>query len=521
MSRPVARVDDLRVEVDGRALVDGVSFTVLPGRCTALVGPSGSGKSTTGLALLGEYPAGARVSGTVDVAGPAGYVPQNPAAALNPARRAGALLADIARAGGGGRAERAGRVRAALRAAQLPDPEQVLRKHPHQLSGGQQQRVVIAQALLSGAPVLVADEPTTGQDALTKRRVVDELRAVLARGVAVVLLSHDLDVVRELAGHVVVLRDGRTSESGPTARILSAPGHPRAADMPAAAVPVRTDGPPEPDGRGAAPALRVEGVTAWHGRRRTGPVVLHDLSLTLGAGRCLAVVGRSGSGKTTLARCLAGLHRRWSGRALLAGEPLPRSVRDRSREHLAAVQYVFQDARASFDEYRPVLEQVARTAVRLRGADPDEARTEALSALTGVGIGADTASRPPGALSGGELQRAALVRALLARPRVLLCDEITSGLDPVARKDVCALLAGLTTGSGNAFSPREGTSLVVVTHDLSVAAGLADDIAVVDEGRVVESGAAGQMLSAPRHPFTRRLLEAMPSLAGAVRGPSA
>ncbi|WP_059010401.1 ABC transporter ATP-binding protein [Streptomyces specialis] len=496
----VARVENLRVEIGGRAVVDGVSLTAWPGRCTALVGPSGSGKSTTGLALLGEYPAGARVSGTVTVTGRAGYVPQQPAAALNPARRAGALLADIARQAGGTRAERAERTRAALLAAQLPEPERVLRRYPHQLSGGQQQRAGLAQALLSGAPVVVADEPTTGQDALTRQRVVAELRAVLARGVAVVLLSHDLDVVRELADELVVLDGGRVVESGPADRVFAAPRHPWTAKMLAAGAPrpapERAVRPPgdEPGGAG----LRAVGLTAWHGARRGGSTVLRDVSLTLGAGECRAVVGRSGSGKTTLARCLAGLHRRWSGRLELDGVALPRSVRERRREQVAAVQYVFQDARASFDEFRPVAAQIARTAVRLRGATEEAARAEAVETLAAVGVGAGTADRPPGGLSGGELQRAALARALLARPRVLLCDEITSGLDPVTQQGVRTLLAGL----------KERTSLVLITHDLAVAASLADRIAVLDEGRVVEQGPAAELLAAPAHPFTRRLLAA-------------
>ncbi|MGK5533437.1 ABC transporter ATP-binding protein [Streptomyces sp. URMC 129] len=497
----VARVENLRVVIDGRPVVDGVSFTVSPGRCTALVGPSGSGKSTTGLALLGEYPAGAEVSGTVTVHGRAGYVPQQPAAALNPARRAGALLDDIARQAGGARAERAERVRSALRAAQLPEPEQVLRRFPHQLSGGQQQRAVLAQALLSGAPVVVADEPTTGQDVLTRQRVVAELRAVLARGVAVVLLSHDLDVVRELADDLVVLNTGRVVESGPAASVLAAPRHPWTARMVAAAFetePVPPAG-ERPAGEGDI-ALRVEELTAWHGARRGGTTVLRGASLTLGAGECLAVVGRSGSGKTTLARCLAGLHRRWSGRALLDGDVLPRSVRSRSREQLAAVQYVFQDARASFDEFRPVLDQIARTAVRLRGTTPEAARSEAAVTLAAVGVEAETAARPPGGLSGGELQRAALARALLARPKVLLCDEITSGLDPVTQRGVRTLLAAV----------KERTSLVLITHDLAVAASLADHIAVLDEGRVVEQAPAAELLASPSHPFTRRLLDALP-----------
>ncbi|HCA87432.1 MAG TPA: hypothetical protein DEQ61_19350, partial [Streptomyces sp.] len=285
----------------------------------------------------------------------------------------------------------------------------------------------------------------------------------------------------------------------------------------------------------------AERATAWHGRRRAGGVVLHEASATVAAGECLAVVGRSGSGKTTLARCLAGLHRGWSGRVLLDGEPLPRSVRGRDREQLAAVQYVFQDARAAFDEYRPVAEQVARTAVRLRGTDPDTARSEALATLAGMGIGEETAGRRPGGLSGGELQRAALARALLARPRVLVCDEITSGLDAVSRRDICELLrrltvtpsGGGTTGSRAAAGDTAGggaaggapvdataggvaTGLVLITHDLAVAAELADRIAVLDAGRIVEQGPAAELLSAPGHPFTRQLLAATGGVTVAV-----
>jgi peptide/nickel transport system ATP-binding protein len=504
---PAARVENLRVAVGGQALVHGVSLTALPGRCTALVGPSGSGKSTTGLALLGEYPAGAEVTGTVTVTGRAGYIPQQPAAALNPARRAGALLSDIARQSPGGRAERAGRVHRALRAAQLPEPEAVLRRLPHQLSGGQQQRVVLAQALVSGAPVVVADEPTTGQDALTKRRLVEELRTLLRRGVAVVLLSHDLDVVRELADDVVVLREGRVVESGPAGRVLEAPRHPwtrRMLDAAAPTAPAAQAGPREAGNAEADGALlRVEGLTAWHGVRRSANTVLHHATLALRAGECLAVVGRSGSGKTTLARCLAGLHHRWSGRVELAGEALPRSLRRRGRQELAAVQYVFQDPRAAFDEYRPVLEQVARTAVRLRRLPAHEARAEAARTLAALDLDAATAARRPDGLSGGELQRAGLARALLARPKVLLCDEITSGLDPVTRHGIQEQLAGLTAAEG-----RPG--LLLITHDLATAAALADRVAVLDAGRIVETGPAHRVLTAPRHPFTRALLAALP-----------
>ncbi|MGW4021864.1 ABC transporter ATP-binding protein [Streptomyces sp. NPDC005009] len=574
----MAEIRDLRVVVDGRAIVDGVDLRVLPGRVTALIGASGSGKTTTGLALLGEYPAGALVTGDVRVEadGLVGYVPQHPAAALNPARRVSALLTDIARAQvrhlpvRQRRAAARERVLRALAEAQLPDAETLSRRYPHQLSGGQQQRVVLAQALLLGARVIVADEPTTGQDALTKSRIVERFRAVASRGIAVVLLSHDLDVVRALADEVVVLRAGRVVESGPAQRVRSSPRHewtrellgeqveladpdepasrpgasargllgtrtgvpdldeptgrpgPRVHGLPHARteVPdldeptgrpgVRARGPlnrhtesRDPDGHTARtrqPVLRVRGLTARHrdGARGTA-VVLRAPELDLYPGRSLAVVGRSGSGKTTLARCVAGLHRDHDGEVLLDGTPLPRSLRDRTRAQLAAVQYVFQDAHAAFDEHRPVVRQVARTAVRLRGTDPDTATREALTTLAGLGLPEEPAHRHPGRLSGGELQRAALARALLARPRVLVCDEITSGLDTITRRGILDVLTTLVQGRGD-------LSLVLITHDLDTAA-LAHRIAVLDAGELVEQGPALQVLTAPSHPFTVSLTE--------------
>ena len=509
----VAEIRGLRVEIDGRAIVDGVNLRVPPGKVTALVGASGSGKTTTGLALLGEYPPGARVSGEIRRTGdgPVGYVPQHPAAVLNPARRVSALLDDIARSQVRHlpRAERRTAARAlvlrALSDAQLPDGGALLRRHPHQLSGGQQQRVVLAQALLLGARVIVADEPTTGQDALTKSRVVEQLAAVAARGIAIVLLSHDLDVVRALADEVLVMRAGRVVESGPAERLWTAPRHEwtrRLLDEHRAAP---QNGPSTKAGQ---PVLEVGDLTAVHDRRTA---VLHVPHLVLHPGTSLAVVGRSGSGKTTLARCLAGLHRDHDGVILLDGTPLPRSLRHRGSAQLAAVQYVFQDARAAFDEHRPVLHQVARTAVRLRGTGERTATDEAVSTLNRLGLQEDLARRRPAELSGGELQRAALARALLARPRVLICDEVTSGLDTVTRRGILDVFAGLV-----GEDEGEDLSLVLITHDLDTAR-LAHRIAVLDAGELVEQGAAQDVLTAPQHPFTVSLTETTERLEAGTR----
>ncbi|MFJ5797581.1 ABC transporter ATP-binding protein [Streptomyces decoyicus] len=528
----IARLQDLRVEIGGRTLVDGVSLRLAPGRITALVGASGSGKTTTGLALLDEYPPGAVVTGEVNVPDTlVGYVPQHPATVLNPARPVAALLQDIARTQVRHLPRRARRsavrqrVLRALDQAQLPDGETLLHRYPHQLSGGQQQRVVLAQALLTGATTLIADEPTTGQDALTKQQITGQLAALARQGLSILLLSHDLDVVHALADDVHVMRAGRIVESGPPEELRLSPRHPWTRELLAAADPAE---PPEgvpalrdaattgaaTTGAGAtgactrrsrpggsltaqAPVLQVRSLTARHGRS----TVLHPTDLVLPPG-CTAVVGRSGSGKTTLARCLAGLHRTYDGEVLLDGAVLPRSLRDRTREQLAAVQYVFQDARSAFDEHRPVLDQVSRTAIRLRKVPAPEAPADAERILSSLGLAGDLVRRKPAELSGGELQRAALARALLARPRVLLCDEITSGLDTVARRNLRTLLAEL-------LRTHPDLSLVLITHDRDTAA-LAARTAVLDNGRLVEQGPTDQLLADPRHPLTASLLRASP-----------
>jgi peptide/nickel transport system ATP-binding protein len=453
----VVRVEDLRIRLAGKSLVDGVGFTVAAGEVLAMVGASGSGKTTTGLALLGEHPPGAEVSGRVLVTGAVGFVPQHPSAVLNPVRRVGAVLAEIG-----------GPVADAVRRARL-DPG-LLRRYPHQLSGGQQQRLVLAQALLRDPAVVVADEPTTGQDAVTRREIVTELADVARQGVAVVLLCHDLDVVRALADQVVVLRAGQVVEAGPAATVLTNPRHEYTRALLAAQ--------PEPSAVTEDRPVRLSTVDLT--ARHRGTTVLHEVQVRAGVGECLAIVGRSGSGKTTLARCIAGLHPPSGGRALLDGRPLPATVRRRSRADLAAVQYVFQDARASFDHHRGVLDQISRTAVRLRGLSPAEARAAALATLAEVGVPEQTARRRPNGLSGGELHRAALARALLAEPRVLICDEVTSGLDTVTRAGVLDQLSELRR--------RHDLTLLLISHDLDVVARIADHVAVLDRGRVVEHG---------------------------------
>ncbi|MEU8221842.1 ATP-binding cassette domain-containing protein [Kribbella sp. NPDC048915] len=490
-------VRGLSATAGAAVLVDDISFEVAAGAVTALVGASGSGKTTSALALLGEHGDGVRLTGRIEIAGQlvvdgngvcaaasgmrgrvVAYMPQHPGSALNPARRIGATLRELAKLHGGD-------VDEAIRAAQLPADPRTVKRFPHQFSGGQRQRVALAQTLACRPRVLVLDEPSTGLDSITRFQLVHELQTLASDGLGILLLSHDLALVRALAARVVVLDAGRVIAAGgpdvlPETQQLSEPE-------------TKEPGTKEP----GQPLLKAMNLSAAV-RRRGREVVLHDVGLAVRAGGCLGIVGRSGSGKTTLARCLAGLHERYTGTILLDDEPLP-VLRRRSREQHRRVQYVWQEVRGSFDERRPVDHQVARTAQRLRGVSPDQAHDEAVATLARLGVAAATAARPPSRLSGGELQRAALARAVLADPDVLICDEITTALDERGTTLVLDLLYELRD---------RGTALIWIGHDLRLVGAVADDVLVLDAGRVVEQGSPASITTAPHHPLTQHLVAA-------------
>jgi peptide/nickel transport system ATP-binding protein len=479
MGERVVHVNDLHVRTGENTLVDGVGFDVAAGRMLAIVGASGSGKTTIASALLGALRPGVDATGTVEVGGvdalrcapgelPAAYLPQHPAAVLNPVRRIGGVLTDIARAAGGG--EVRSRVADAMHRAGLADPT-LLRRFHHQLSGGQQQRLVLAQAFLCDARLLVVDEPTTGQDLAHRDQVAAELRLAVEHGLAVVLLSHDLDLVAAISDEIAVLERGSVVEHGTTASVIERPTH----DYTRRLLAARGGSDRTVATAGASDPIRIEGsgltVTAGRGRTR----ILDEVDFHVRAGECLAIVGASGSGKTTLARCIAGLQGADAGELSLDGVPLSLRGRRRTRAERARVQYVFQDARGAFDEHRDILSQVARTAVRLRALAPREAMAEAERLLSEVGLATVTASRRRDRLSGGQLQRAALARALAARPDVLICDEITSGLDAITQRGILDLLDELRD--------RTGVSLLLITHEPAVADRLADRTLQLEEGR--------------------------------------
>ncbi|HEX2315912.1 MAG TPA: ABC transporter ATP-binding protein [Thermomonospora sp.] len=515
----VLALRDLTVDVPGRRVVDGLSLEVGAGRVVALVGPSGGGKSLTARSIVRLHGDGVRVGGQILLGGTdvlalgprelravrgrrVGYAFQDATGSLNPTITIGRHLTETVAAHDVGDPRRLGEE--ALRRCGL-DPGAVWAAYPFELSGGQVQRAALALATVLNPDLLVADEVTTALDPVTQATVLDAVRAqAVDEGRAVLLITHDLAVAGRWADEIAVLSGGRLAEHGPAADVLTGPKAPFTRDLVAAA---RLDAPvtqtPPPSGE----ALRaVRGVRrVLRGRGRT-TVAVDGIDLQVRPGEAVAVVGRSGSGKSTLVGTLAALDRPDEGVVLAGGRDVWR-LDGRSRRALRReTGLVFQDALASFDPRYTVERVVAEALPKARR------REEVAGLLERVGLDPAMAARHPATLSGGERQRVALARALGARPRLLLADEPTTGLDVLAQERVLALLGDLRRA--------DGLAVVFVTHDLRVARRVADRIVVLADGRVVEETPAAA-LEAAAHPETRALMSAVPGWGVPLRTESA
>ncbi len=359
--------------------------------------------------------------------------------------------------------------------------------------------------------MLVLDEPTTGLDVVTQDLVLAEIARQRARlGLALVVISPDLAVVTRLADVVLVLQDGGCVERGDILDLLAAPTHPHTAALVAACPDVRQLHPAhrtEPPGSGppgGGPLLEVTGLSASYRGRGGRGVAVADVSLSVRAGQCTALVGSSGSGKTTIARCVAGLHRPEQGTIALAGDALPPDVRRRTLDQRRRIQLIPQDTRRSLNPRWRGGRSVARPLRVLHGVDAPTARLRVTELLERVRLSPGLAQRYPSELSGGQRQRVAIARALAAGPQLLVCDEITSALDTSVQATVLDLLDELRRDLG--------LGLLCVTHDLGIVTRIADRVVVLDHGRVCEHAAATELLTHPQHPQTRELLDAAPSL---------
>ncbi|GAA1490395.1 dipeptide ABC transporter ATP-binding protein [Brachybacterium sacelli] len=524
-------VENLSVAFDGNPVVQDVSFTVRAGSCLGIVGESGSGKSVTARSLLGLDGDRAEVTATTLEAGEdlltcsqeqlrrlrgsrIGYVLQDALVSLDPLRTVGAEIAEPLRIHGVPRVDRFPRVLELLEAAGVPEPELRARQLPGELSGGLRQRALIAAALALGPEILIADEPTTALDVTVQAQILALLERSLGDGRAVVLISHDLAVVERLADHVLVMKDGRVVEQGPTREVLTRPREDytkrliaavpsvhsrgeRLSDAPPARIPAARTEQPSADG----PVLTLEGVSKrFRGPDGTARTVVDDVSFELRAGETLGIVGESGSGKSTTARMALALTEPTHGRVLLGGRPWSELPERRRREGRRRIGVVHQDPLGSFDPRwtvgRTIADAVPGTVSRVERA----ARVDEL--LVAVGLGPQHAARHPLTLSGGQRQRVSIARALAPGPEILVLDEPVSALDVSIQAQVLDLLEDLQDALGTAF--------LFISHDLGVVHHVSDRVLVMQGGRIVESGTADEVFLAPEHPYTRELVAALP-----------
>jgi peptide/nickel transport system ATP-binding protein len=551
---PVLNVEDLVVtfpERGGagrRSVVDGVSFQVAAGECVAIVGESGSGKSVTARSIVGLAGEGARVTAAeLTVAGQdvlslsgrrlralrggtVGLIAQDALVSLDPLRPVGREIGDtLALHTRLDAAARRARTIELLGRVGLPDAELRARQRPGQLSGGQRQRALIAAGIAGEPRLVIADEPTTALDQPVQAGVLRLLGELRDDGTGVLLISHDLSVVLGIADRVLVMTDGAVVEEGTPAEVFERPRHPYTRKL-VAAVPAGVPrgqllsaaadpaaGVERRSGRGTAPEkatrptldgalLEARGLAKVFQVGGRDIVAADDVSFTLRAGRTLGLVGESGSGKSTTARLLLGLERPDAGAVTLLGEPWIPLPEARRRPRRPLVGAVFQDALSSFDPRWTVGAVLADALTRGRTTRPGPVRAEIAELLDTVGLDPAVATRRPLHLSGGQRQRVAVARALAADPRVLILDEPVSALDVSVQAQVLDLLDRLQRERNLAY--------LLITHDLGVALHMSDDIAVMQEGRIVGSGPAATVFDDPQHPYVRLLREASPVAVG-------
>ncbi|GAB3622629.1 ABC transporter ATP-binding protein [Mariniluteicoccus endophyticus] len=521
----VLRVRDLRVTYGTTTAVAGVSLDVRAGEVLGVVGESGSGKSTIGLAALGLLPPTARVSGEVLVGdhemvglperaregvrgGEIAMVFQDALAALNPYRTVGQQIADAHRLRHPVSAA-AARARAVemLGRVGLSDPETQVERYPHEFSGGMRQRAMIAMAVVNEPRVLIADEPTTALDVTVQGQVLQLLRELVDDlGMAMLLVTHDLGVVAETADRVAVMRGGEVVETGPVAQVFTQTAHPYTRALRDATPRIDVPAPP-PRAVDDDVVLRLTGVSKTFRSRRgllgrgVETRAAQDVSLEVRRGETVALVGESGSGKSTVSRIALRLVDPDAGRIEFRGQDITGWSQTRLRPQRRHMAMIFQDPYSSLNP-RHRVGQILGRAARVHGLDASPSRIAGL--LEQVGLDPAYAERYPHQFSGGQRQRIGIARALATQPSLLIADEPVSALDVSIRAQVMDLLARLRD--------EENLALLLVSHDLSVVKSVADRVAVMRAGQIVEQGTVAEVYGQPQEAYTRGLLAAVPSL---------
>jgi peptide/nickel transport system ATP-binding protein len=513
------QVRGLRIEGESEEvwheIVKGVDLTLRRGEVLGLIGESGSGKSTIGLAALGYARPGCRIkAGSIVFDGidlatlPAvekrklwgrrvAYVAQSAAAAFNPAHTLIDQFAETPIWHGVMSGEEAERNAIDLyRRLRLPNPEMIGERYPHQVSGGQLQRAMTAMSMSCRPDLIVFDEPTTALDVTTQIEVLAAIKNVVRQlHTAAIYITHDLAVVAQMADRIMVLRHGELVEEAPTREMLSNPKQPYTKSLWAVRS-LRKD-----EERSDDVVLRVNGIDASYG----GAVkVLHDVTLAVPRGRTVAVVGESGSGKSTLARVIIGLLPQSKGEILFEGKALPRALKDRPKDLLRRLQMIYQMPDTALNPRRRLGDIIGRPLqhqLGLRGAARDRRLLELLRMIE---LDERFLDRLPGELSGGQKQRVCIARALAVNPDLIICDEVTSALDQIVAEEILKLLLKL--------QKELNVSYLFITHDLATVKAIADEIVVMFQGRVVQSGPRTGVLTPPHHEYTDKLLSSVPEM---------